>query len=193
MYGCVFMYCVGIKDGPSCYTIARVRIVIMYICYICMMIVLECTSCLYSLIVNTRRLDECVFGPEQLNGVSLTEIIGCVKRLRLLWTYNNMMEITMVAVPYNGVIIISYTMPFILPYIIPFTAILVYEGWMNRITQNHIVSFTNEGRIVSLQFRNNGEMSFNNTIATASCSVVDMSEVSFFPDCIRIDTTDDKR
>ena len=184
-------------EGPYRDTVARVCAFIMYISVSTH--VLKRTEVRYCVVDDCITLDPYrIVWPERLYRVSGTDrILSRRQRFCLVRTNNDMMEITMVTIPYDGVFIVFHTMPFTLPYIIPFTSVLIHECRMNRITQDNRFVFddilADEGRIVLVQFRNNGQISFNDTVATACCSIVDMSEVSLFPNCIWLNTTDDKR
>ena len=103
------------------------------------------------------------------------------------------MEITMVAVPYNRIFGIGHTFPFAVPYVIPFTSVLTQEGRINRITQYHVITFADECRVILCQFRNDGQMTLDDTVASALGRVIDVTEITLLPDRIRIDATYNER
>ena len=135
-------------EGPDGNTIARVRTFIMYISVSTH--VLKRTEGRYRIVDHRITLDpNRVVGPERLYRITLTDrILYRRQRFGLVRTNDDMVEIAMVAIPYDGVVIIIHTMPFVLPYIIPFTAVLIHECRMYGITQGNKVSFADKGRIV---------------------------------------------
>ena len=126
---------IGPDDGPSCHTVTSVAEVVMDIHV--MPLVIECVAVHNCVVVDTRCLDERVFRPEQLNRITLTQVVRCIKRLSLLRTHDHVVIIRTVAVPDNGIRVVFQTCPFAFP----FTVVAVIEGRMFDLTQDYRILF----------------------------------------------------
>ena len=109
-----------------------------------------------------------------------------------------MVEIVAVAIPNDRIVVVLNTFPLAFPFAGPPSTVVAQESRMNRISQGDITAVEEEvlaykGRVVVRQLRNNGQMTFDDTVATASGGVVRVSEVSLIPDSIRINAANNKR
>ena len=143
-------------------------------------------------------LDPLRLGPEELYRVTFTHVIGGVLREFLARAHDDMMEIGVVAIPDDGVLGVVHTGPFAFPFTGPLASIVVEECRVNGVAQRHFtavieVVFADEGGVVTIQFGDDGQVSFDDRVAAADGGVGLVAEVTFCPDRIRVDAAHNER
>ena len=183
MNDCVLMNGIQHEDGPFDDTVAEEVLVIMGRS---VGLVHECRVGLHGVAVNTLGINPILFiRPEELNGVALTEIEGILCRNILFRTNDDMMVITAVAVPYDGIFRIGNTFPLAFPFSMERAAIVLVKLRINQISKHNRVHrdflFADEGRVILCDFRNNTQINGNDGVTTAGRSVERVSPGAFFP------------
>ena len=183
MNDCVLMNGIQHEDGPFDDTVAEEVLVIMHRS---VGLIHKCRVGLHGVAVNTLGVNPCLLvRPEELNGVALTEIERILCRNILFRTNDDMMVITAVAVPYDGIFRIGNTFPLAFPFSMERAAIVLVKLRINQISKHNRVHrdflFADEGRVILCDFRNNTQINGNDGVTTAGRSVERVSPGAFFP------------
>ena len=180
---------VGIDDRPTCHAVASESVVVVDHV---MFAVFPCGAVHHGVEVDTVALYPRLFRPEQLNGVTFTEVIRRVARLLLVWANDDMMVSRAVTVVNNRIFLIFDTVPFAAPFAGVVTAEFCSKSRMNRITQDDRVLIdvflATESRIAVLQARHDEQAQIDGRVATASGRIL-VEVMTFAPDFLRVLTT----
>ena len=143
-------------------------------------------------VVLARRLVPCIFmRPEELNRVALTQAVLILRNVCLVRTNDDMMVITTVAVIYDRIFVVWYTMPFALPFTAVLASFTMLEPRIDGVAQPDEATIdeevlTNKGGVRLFQVRNDTECQMNGGVTTASRRVGVRMCYALSPDGIRI-------
>ena len=196
MYISVLVQRVSREDQPVYDAVADVTAIVVPTVVVC---IVEYRVGLDGILIQARSVEPFVaVRPQELNGVTLTEIEGVQGRLVLTRTNDDVVEIGAVAVPNDGVVVVVHTRPFTFPGTMVLTTLTCVEPRVGEVTQSnrvvHDVVFAAEGRVVVGQGRCDTQGEEHDRVTSASRRVfVDDRVHMLFPNRIRILTTEDER
>ena len=132
-----------------------------------------------------------VVRPERLNGVASTDAVLHFRYRLLTRTNDNMMEILMVAIPYDSVCCVLDTRPFAFPFTVVFTAFFGIKPRVSQVAQYYrmlgYLVLADEGGVVLAECRGNMQGQYYRRVTSVSGGVCVVIRVRIFrPDGIRI-------
>ena len=164
---------IRIAHGPAYDAIASVGAIVVNILAV-LRVVPRC-NVHHGVVVDTRRLDHRVLWPEELHRVAFAEVVGGIFQLCLTWTNYDVVEVLVVAIPYDGIVGIFHTGPLAAPYVGKASILAVLEPRSDRITQHHrmlgYLVFASEGGVVLGQGRCDIEYEVDGRVTSASRGV----------------------
>ena len=131
MRGGIFVNQRQLLDEPAGHTVAGVGVILVRnsVCRIC-----PCRIHRTMLFIDCVVIEPgCIVRPEELQRVIVTEIDRIFRYHFLARTADDMMEIAMIAIPYDRIFGIIYTVPFTFPFAFPIASVLIQECRMNEI------------------------------------------------------------
>ena len=142
--------------------------------------------------ISTFLLEPGIFvWPEQLNRVALTQIERVACDVLEGRTDDDVMEIAVVAVPYNGIGRVLDACPFAFPCVFELASVTVLEPRIDRVAEHNRILLdlllADERGVVLLQVRNDTQGQVDGRIATINGRVAVVYEMTLVPDRIRSD------